>query len=256
MLRISKAQVEAFKPIALADFETQMVAHSERFSPTLSSVLGKDQLRVVVRSAVEVASRYGFTFTGPVRLFIELGFLFGSGFHADPQYPWAHEFLADPDPQTQMPRAQELHARSVEAMDRINGPGDLYLDAAFERIRAFGEDIPMVRPVEVPTVALSAMCEVHPEKAAFVGEPALRALIEAGEVEAKERGIYEGRDIVLLLTLMFAFGRGCTDDPLYPWISRTLSNERIPDPARRVRQLHRKALTWVRAVLENKRRAS
>lgn len=27
---------------------------------------------------------------------------------------------------------------------------------------------------------------------------------------------------------MFSFGHGCTDDPLYPWISRTLRDERTP----------------------------
>ncbi|EYF01845.1 hypothetical protein [Chondromyces apiculatus] len=252
MLTISKAQVEAFKPIALSDFEASMVDHGARFSPKLAAVLGKEHLLVVVQTAVKRAALHGFTFTGPVRLFIELGFLFGSSFDVDPQYPWAREALGEPDPDTQMARAQELHTASIEALDSINGPDDAFLDAAFHNLQALGEDMPQIRPEEVPAVALSAMAQIHPEKAAHVGEAALRSLIAAGEAEAKRHGLYDGHDILVLVMLMFAFGQGCTADPLYPWIERTLGSDKITDPVRRARQLKQKALTWVRAVIKNK----
>ena len=53
----------------------------------------------------------------------------------------------------------------------------------------------------------------------------------------------------MVVVLMFAFGHGCTDDPLYPWISRTLKNERIVDPAARAGRLEKKAVTWLEHVL-------
>lgn len=41
-------------------------------------------------------------------------------------------------------------------------------------------------------------------------------------------------------------GQGCIEDPLYPWIARTLANDRLSSPSARANQLQRKALTWLR----------
>ena len=49
--------------------------------------------------------------------------------------------------------------------------------------------------------------------------------------------------------LMLAFGHGCADDPLYPWIARTLQDEAITDGAARATYLEAKALTWLEHVL-------
>ena len=50
---------------------------------------------------------------------------------------------------------------------------------------------------------------------------------------------------------MYAFGHGCVDDPLYPWIGNTLSDEKIAEPSVRAERLERKALTWLNHVLKN-----
>ena len=54
-----------------------------------------------------------------------------------------------------------------------------------------------------------------------------------------------------MVALMFAFGHGCANDPLYPWIANTLRDERIADSAARADRLERKALTWLNHVLAN-----
>ena len=61
------------------------------------------------------------------------------------------------------------------------------------------------------------------------------------------------RGEALVVVLMFAFGHGCTDDPLYPWISRTLKDERIVGPAARVERLEKKSITWLEHVLARPR---
>jgi hypothetical protein len=48
-----------------------------------------------------------------------------------------------------------------------------------------------------------------------------------------------------MVVLMFAFGHGCSNDLLYPWISRTLTDERIIEPAAREERLEKKATTWL-----------
>ena len=53
----------------------------------------------------------------------------------------------------------------------------------------------------------------------------------------------------MLIALMFAFGAGCSDDPLYPWIAATLRDPRIISPELRARRLERKSRTWLRHVV-------
>ena len=87
MLQIRFDQMKVFEEAAWLHFEDEMVVHSREFSPKLCAVLGEEQLRVALRQAIKRAGGYGFTFRGPVRLYIELMFLFGSHFDTDPQYP-------------------------------------------------------------------------------------------------------------------------------------------------------------------------
>lgn len=90
---------------------------------------------------------------------------------------------------------------------------------------------------------------VFPEKATYLGEKSLTALIDVGVQTAEQHGITEIRGRVLVVSLMYAFGHGCIGDPLYPWIERTLSDERKGDANARTARLERKALVWLDHVL-------
>ena len=80
----------------------------------------------------------------------------------------------------------------------------------------------------------------------------MTALIREGAAEARKHG-FPVRGEALMVTLMFAFGHGCMGDPLYPWIGRTLKDEKIVDPAARAERLEKKALTWLDHVLASPR---
>ena len=58
------------------------------------------------------------------------------------------------------------------------------------------------------------------------------------------------------MVLKFAFGHACTNDPLYPWILRTLKDQRIVTPAARASRLERKAITWLEHVVARNERRS
>src|SRR5262249_46656665 len=96
---------------------------------------------------------------------------------------------------------------------------------------------------------LEAMSLIFPEKAEYVGEANLTTLINEARTEATDLGFESVRAQVLLVALKFAFGHGCMADPLYPWISRTLSDERIIGPGARAARLERKSLTWLDHVV-------
>jgi len=247
MLTIRSQQMSQFRQSALAAFEDEMVVHSKRFSPRLSRVLGDDRLRVAVRDSIQRAGAYGFTNRGPIRLFIELTFTFGSSFDTDPQYPWAAKFLHAFE--HQMQRAERLHRKTLDYLDKVAGPGNANTVLALRALPGIAD-----RPLPFSSQDLVAgmmreLARVFPQKAAYVGDEGLRALISEGGDLAHRYRYPEGRGEALVIVLMFAFGHGCADDLLYPWISRTVHDERMTDPSIRAARLEKRALTWLKHVL-------
>ena len=274
MFRINRQQIAIFKQATLSTFEVEMIDHCATFSPRLSAALGDEQLRAVIRSAITRAAGYGFTTRGAVRLFIELGFLFGTGFDSDVQYPWARACLVTsaeaprgaseavtsgemPSPTTQpvdpaneqMDRAAALHDASTAALSAIRGDDDRHIQAARRRLLALAAEPIPDQVADLPAFALATMRRVHPQKYAFVGEAALRELVAAGIEEAARRGLEAPRDVLLLVGLMFTYGQGCTRDPIHAWIGQTLCDETIGAPAHRARRLEERALTAARDAL-------
>lgn len=72
MMIIRPDQLRTFEQIERTRFEDEMIAHSKEFSPRLSAVLGDEQLRLAISSAMAKAGNHGFTNRGPMRLFVEL----------------------------------------------------------------------------------------------------------------------------------------------------------------------------------------
>ena len=223
-----------------------MVVHSKAFSPKLCQVLGEEQLRLALRRAMGRAGGYGFTYRGAMRLFIELMFLFGSAFDTDPQYPWAAKILKTPH--DQMLRAEQLCEKTIDYQEKVSGPDGTNTRRALRDLLVVAQ-----RPVTFSSDDFVAgmrqeMSRIFPQKAAYIGGEGLTALIQQGRTEAR-RQRFPARGETLVAVLMFAFGHGCTDEPLYPWIASTLNDERIVDPNARAERLEKKAVTWLEHVL-------
>jgi hypothetical protein len=246
MLTIRTEQFEVFERAARQRFEDEMVAHSKDFSPRLCAVIGEDQLRVALRAAIARAEGFGFSNRGPIRLFIELTFLHGSGFYSDPQYPgMAKTLSASAD---QMERAEQMHLVSLEYLEQVAGPGNANVRKALAQLLTFARS-PLRFSGPFEEAMLDVLIGIFPQKAAYVGEARLRALIAEAIKHGREQRFSTARHGALLVALMFAFGHACTDDPLYPWIARTLNDDRIADPAARAARLEKKAITWLEHVV-------
>lgn len=251
MLIIRDEQMKVFEQAALRNFEDEMVVHSKEFTPRLCEVIGEDQLRVALRQAMVRAAGYGFTYRGPVRLYIELLFLCGSDFDTDPQYPAVGEVLrASGD---QMHRAEQIHEGVLHYLGKVSGSNNVNVHKALEALSFFARKPIAFSSNDFVAGMLQEMTRAFPQKAAYIGEEGLTALIREGRAEARKYHFPTVRAEALVVTLMFAFGHGCTDDPLYPWISRTLKDERIVDPAARAERLEKKAVTWLEHVLARPR---
>lgn len=251
MLKIRKQQIEVFEQAALRNFENEMVAHSKEFSPRLCEVLGEEQLRVALRQAMDRAGTYGFTYRGPLRLYIELMFLCGSHFDTDPQYPAVGEALnASGD---QMQRAEQIHEGVLDYLEKVSGPNNVNVRKALEALSVFARKPITFSSNDFVAEMLQEMTRSFPQKAAYIGEERLTALIHEGRAEARKYDFPPPRGEALVVVLMFAFGHGCTNDPLYPWIVRTLTDQRIVSSAGRAERLERKAVTWLDHVLARPR---
>jgi hypothetical protein len=200
------------------------------------------------------ASGYGFTNRGPIRLYIEMMFLCGSHFDTDPQYAAVGTVLRAPA--DQMQRAEQIHLGFLDYLEKVSGPGARNVHKALKDLSAFVRLPVAFSEQNFVAGMLEAVTRIFPQKAAYVGEAGLRRLIGDGLTEARQYGFTAIRPAVLLVVLKFGFGHGCTDDPLYPWISGTLKDKKIVDPAARARRLETKAVTWLRHVVARNEQGS
>jgi len=247
MLTIRKEQIQIFEIAARSLFEDEMVAHSHEYSPKLCEVIGEEQLRLAVQGAMAKATQYGFTNRGPIRLFIELMFLFGSGFDTDPQYPALAKILNGSG--DQMDRAEQMHEEVVNYLQKVCGPDDINMKKALDAFGEFARKPVTISSDDSITDMLNKLTLAFPQKAAYAGKDSLTALIGESRAAAKKYTFSTTQGQFLLLILMYAFGHGCIADPLYPWIERTLTDEKIINPTARAERLQRKAVTWLDHVL-------
>lgn len=253
-MRIRSEQMETFEQAGQRRFEDEMVEHSKNFASPLCEVIGDEQLRFALRAAMTRADSYGFTNRGPIRLFIEMMFLCGSAFDTDPQYPAIAKVLRSPA--DQMERAEQIHQGFLDYLEKVSGPRAENVHKALKDTLAFAR-APITFSNDFASDMIREMKRIFPQKADYVGEPGMRALIDEGINEAREYRFPSTRQTMLLVILKYAFGHGCTNDPLYPWISRTLKDEKIVDPAARGARLEKKSLTWLEHVVaRNEQRAT
>ena len=251
-MRIRTEQMQAFEEAAKRQFDEEMVAHSKNFAPPLCEVIGDEQLRLALRSAMSRADSYGFTNRGPVRLFIEMMFLCGSDFDTDPQYPALGQILRSED--DQMDRAEQIHKGFIDYLEKVSGPEASNVHKALRELLTFTRTPLTISRDDVVGGLLREMNRIFPQRVKYVGEAALTTLIRQGQAEARSYGFTTVREEVLIVVLKFAFGHGCTDDPLYPWISRTLKDERLADPAAKSARLEKRAITWLEHVVARNER--
>lgn len=93
--------------------EADLTLRLEAIFPAKCKYIGRDCVVALIRRAIETARRYGITSTRGIVLFAVLMFVVGSGFHADPQLPWASRVLTDKSITNQVVRANQLFAEAM-----------------------------------------------------------------------------------------------------------------------------------------------
>lgn len=268
MFLVQSRQLTAFEEAARAEFEDEMGTHCLALAPDRCRALGDARLRQAIHRAVDAAAVHRFTERGPVRLYVELSLLFGSGFADDPQYPWAAAQLAREELVDQLLRAEALHERATAYLREVGEPDStsaraawLHLatvmaDTKIELPEGLAIDIDPSAPEPAPEVvraltaaARRAMEQAYPAKRAFTGPEPLERLAErAVESAWTTPGLRAARPLVHVALLRFAFGHRCDDDPFLPWIREALSAAGGPDCEPLAPALEREAARWLRAA--------
>lgn len=251
MLIIRKEQLEQFERDAFRRFEDDMVSHLKDFAPHHFGIIGDGGTRDVIRLGAARAANYGFTNRGPVRFYIELMFMLGSYFDTDPTLPWAREVLCDTLVIDQMERADLLHEHLLLYLQKVAGPENQYIIKALQRMRGVTSEAVLATGGDFEETMLSHMRSVHPERCDHVGERPLKFLIQWAVAASNRSAIGTQRGRVLFVALMFAMGHGFANDPLFPWVRRTINDPRVADADKRAERLERKGLVYLERVLAN-----
>jgi hypothetical protein len=226
-----------------------MIAHLRVFASKHCEVIREKGVREVVRSGIAKASTYGFTQRGPVQFFLELMFMFGSSFATDVQHPWTREAL-DHRSMEQIFRADALHQNMMAYLEKTSGPENAYAIQALRETRQLvTRTVPDSWPAMVEWL-YGSVSNAYPEKCEWLGLERVKVVVDGGVTVACNHNVSSVRGAALFGVLAFALGQGFADDPLYPWISHTLLNERIPDPNVKAEHLEKKTVLYLDRVIE------
>lgn len=94
----------------------------ERMLPRKYEYVGEVGLRRLVARAVETAAGYGLDAPRDALLFVELMFVLGGGFDADPLLPWASAALKETYAAGRRERVERLSAGALDCLARWSGP--------------------------------------------------------------------------------------------------------------------------------------
>jgi hypothetical protein len=250
MLVIRREQMQALADRAKRDFVASMVLHLHGFAPRHSAVVGDAALRDAIELGCWRCAEYGLKSRGAVRFWVEAMFLFGSDFDRDPQWHWVAPALADRSGD-ELARADRLHRAAMHCLATVAGADRRDAWRALRAIRGLPLQALPADDATFEPRAFELLRHVHPAKVAWMGEERVLGLLRRARESAASLGLGGDRAAAVCAGASFALGTGFANDPLLPWIRRTIVHPLIASPALRTQRLHARLMTYLDAVLEN-----
>ncbi len=251
MLKIRKEQIQAIKAHTLVQFEQEMVQHLGTYAPRLFEIRGEPAFSRLVHWGVQKAAGYGFTNRGPTRFFLETMVALGSEFDTDPQLPDVGHMLGQTDEADQMKRADQLFKEISRFLEKTKGPKNRYAIQALENLRLLKLYPDARAPESLQPELIERMQLTYPQKSRFIGKEPLISLIDSASEQARALHVNTPAGISLLTALMFALGHGVMRDPLYPWVSQTMTDPTYGDSEQKIERLYSRAKTYLDATMKH-----
>ncbi len=234
---IRDAQISILEEDVVARFDRSLADHLRQYAPREAKPLGEDELLAVVRLGRERAAQVDLTSRESIRLYLELMFLFGSGFSTDPQYPWAARALAkDGGVQDQRQRAGALHSLAIRYLHTVWGEKREFISMALQRLTVHRlRDLLDSGPA--PGSLVGKLNAIYPEKCAYLGKDGVLLLIQQANRLAAENGLGGAGARALAAVLVFVLGHETDRDPIRPWVASILRDTASLEPAARTEAL-------------------
>ncbi len=235
--------MQTLDEIAVQNFESGLVEHLKKFAPKHSEAVTDEGVRQTVRLGIERAKQYDFTNRAPVRFYIELIFMFGSGFDTDPQIAWAGGTLKTDSVSDQLERADLLHDKMMIYLRQVSAAEDYFVASLLRLNELKIEDYAAGGDSEAKIIA--DLRRIYPQKYEYLGERRLRALVQRGKESAGEHSVTSAKGIALFTALMFTLGNDFAADPLFPWISEILRDKTVTAPNERIEKIYRETKKYL-----------
>ena len=256
MLVIRDSQMTALEQVAVRNFENRLLEHLEEFFPKHCGILGKEQVRKVIRLGLEQAEQYDFVSERNVYLYVGLMFMLGSYFDQDLQLPWAKQILVDENLVNPNTRADRLYDRAMAFLNQAAGKDNQYLERALlnasklslSQLSRSGDD----KQISFGDYMLKLLYMLFPEKYEALGDPNVRQLIRQGYQTARGYNLTNEPGIATYISLMFMLGSGFDRDPQYPWATTVLNDASLTDPPKKGDLLYQEAKAYLEKWLVSK----
>ena len=249
MLTIRAEQMNNLERAQEARFRDDLVEQLKSFAPRLCEIVGEAAVQQAVRRGLAKADSYGFTYRGPARFYTELTFVLGANFDTDPQLPWAARILNDKHIANQMSRADFLYKGMNEYLDRVAGRENVNAIAALQSLQLIWPSIEPTLSVAGDREIVNLFSSIYPEKAQYMGEDIALSVIRSAERTAQDLAVPSSIGTMLFSGLMLSFGHGVLNDPLYPWISSSISESSRGTGEERAKKLIKKTKLYLDRVL-------
>jgi len=227
MLKVTHEQLDMLVHLP---WEDEMLADLKEFAPRLFELRGEQTFRSLIRWGRQRAKVHGFSTRGPVRMFTQAMVSLGHRFDEDPQLAGIGSALRrDHGPEQE--KARFVFAAIREYMDAALGESNEHGLAALTRLRDahdLWESAPPGTEADFEADIVAHMRAIFPQKCASVPAPSLTALLREAITAAKTHGLDAMVGGRVIAALIFAFGWGITDDPLYPWVAKLLRPSENP----------------------------
>jgi hypothetical protein len=186
MLQIRKEQIDTFRRQPRLRFERELANYLRRHFPFEAANADLDRW---VRSGLEKAAFNGFLTRSEFAQYLALMAILGAGFDEDPQIPWAAAAMFTPDTPS-LERRGHVFAEAIKFSDATGGPNCAWLVRAKLRVRK--QDMRVldkgVHPRALSGKIQEVLVRIYPQKAAVIGNRALKQLGDSAVKRAEKRG--------------------------------------------------------------------
>jgi len=251
VLTIRKEQMKVLSDDMRPSLVDPLASHLRGYFPGQCEILGDTPLRKTIELGLENAARYDLLSEREVFLYLSLMFMLGSFFDADLQLPWAAPILNKSRFPDGHAKVQALYDAAMDYLDRTVGEDEAEHLKVLLRVKKLDPDRAAKQvQADFSSGMIGLFREVHPKKAALLGNGVLEKLIADGSESALRYGIVGERGRMVYLLHMFIIGSGFDRDPQFPWAEAILTDTALSGEGERVDRLHQAAMDHLNRSLE------